>query len=77
MTDNKYIRATEICIAVAKRGQRISPQQLATATGIERDRAYLHIGRFERLTQTEIYISDKDLRTIRGKDERNETGGEV
>ena len=70
MKDNKYIRATEICIAVAKRGKRISPQQLATATGIERDRAYLHIGRFERLTQTEIYISDKDLGTIRGKEER-------
>lgn len=35
MTDNKYIRATEICIAVAKRGQQISPQQLATATGID------------------------------------------
>lgn len=34
MTDNKYIRATEICIAVAKRGQRISPQQLAAFSGL-------------------------------------------
>lgn len=34
MTDNKYIRATEICIAVAKRGQRINPQQLAAFSGL-------------------------------------------
>ncbi len=69
MTDNKYIRATEICIAVAKRGQRISPQQLAAFSGLTAQSA-------EAITMMLEFLWDMEEGTILTKEERNETGGE-
>lgn len=65
MTDNKYIRATEICIAVAKRGQRISPQQLAAFSGLTEKAA-------EAITLMLEFLWNMEEGTVLKKEARNE-----